>query len=101
MPSGLWPGRYRQNLSYRIVRFANSRQVLTGRPPFFEMAEAATTYSMLSGARPPRQSHHKIPDQAWYMIERCWHNVPSKRMLVGEVVNLLETELGRTSDSCP
>ena len=55
-------------------------------------------YSMLNGSRPPRPNHHEITDRVWYLIERCWHNVPSKRMLVGEVVNLLKTELERTSD---
>ena len=63
------------------------------------MTEVAATYSMLSGARPSRQNHHKIPDRVWYMIEQCWHNVPSERMSVEEVVNLLEIELRRTSAS--
>jgi hypothetical protein len=64
-----------------------------GRPPFFEMTEVAATYSMLSGARPPRPNHHEISDRVWYMIERCWHIVPSKRMSVEEVVDLLEAEM--------
>ena len=56
------------------------------------MTEIAATYSMLNGARPPRPNHHKISDRVWRMIELCWHNVPSNRMLVGEAVNLLEAE---------
>ena len=84
-----------------IFQCAHSRQVLTGRPPFFEMTENAATYRMLSGARPPRPNCHEISDRVWYMIERCWHNVPSKRMSAGEALNLLETELGRTPDSLP
>ena len=64
------------------------------------MAEVAATYSMLAGARPQRQNHHGISDRVWDMIEQCWHNVPSKRMSAREAVNLLETELGRTFDSC-
>jgi hypothetical protein len=83
-----------------IVRLAHSKQVLTGRPPFADMTEIAATYSMLSGARPPRPNHHEISDRVWYMIERCWDNVPLKRMSIGEVVSLLEAELRHTSDSC-
>lgn len=80
--------------------FTRSRQVLTGRPPFSEMTEIAATYSMLSGARPPRPDGCKISDRVWDMIERCWHDAPSRRLSVGEVVSLLGTELGRTSDFC-
>ena len=63
------------------------------------MTEFAATYSMLNGVRPPRQKNHEISDRLWYMIERCWHNVPSKRMSAGEAVQLLETEFGRTPNS--
>jgi serine/threonine protein kinase len=81
----------------QVISYAHSRQILTGRPPFFEMTEIAATYSMLNGARPPRPNHHsEISDRVWYMIERCWHDVPSRRMSAGEAANLLETELGRT-----
>jgi len=63
------------------------------------MTEIAATYSMLSGDRPLRPNHREISDRVWHLIERCWHNVPSERMSVGEVVTLLETELRRISDS--
>jgi hypothetical protein len=76
-----------------VLLFAHSRQVLTGRPPFFETTEIAATYSMLNGVRPPRPNLHKISDRVWYMVERCWHNVPSERMPAGEVVDLLQAEL--------
>jgi len=74
-------------------------QVLTGQLPFSEMTEIAVTYSMLSGDRPLRQNHQEISVPLWYMIERCWHSVPSKRMTAGETLNLLETELRSQSDS--
>ena len=64
------------------------------------MSEIAATYSMLNGARPPRQNHHEISDRVWDMIERCWHNVPSKRISAREAVDLLETEIGCTPDLC-
>ena len=63
------------------------------------MNEVAATYSMLTGVRPSRQTRHNIPDRVWYMMERCWNDVPSKRMSAEEVVNLLETELSLISTS--
>jgi len=79
-----------------FIPFAHSTQVFTGRLPFYEMTEMAATYSMLSGARPPRPDNHDIPDRVWDVIERCWDSVPSRRLSVGEAVRILETELGRT-----
>ena len=86
---------------YDVISFAHSTQVLTGRLPFSEMTEAAATYSMLSGARPPRPDDRDIPDRVWDMIERCWDAVPSNRLLAGEAVSILETELGCSPGSHP
>jgi hypothetical protein len=94
-PLGLWHGRYGWTPLYGIVQFTHSRQVLTGRPPFFEMTEIAATYTMLNGTRPSRPNHHEVSDRIWRMIERCWHTVPSRRVSAGEVVELLEAELRR------
>jgi len=96
MPSGLWPGRYGQLTLYGVALLAHWGQVLTGKPPFAEMTEIAATHSMLNGARPRRPNHHEVSDRVWQMIERCLHKVPSKRTAAGEVVNLLEIELGHT-----
>ena len=73
----------------------HSRQVLTGSPLFSEMTEIAATYSILSGIRPLRLNHHEIPDPLWRMMEGCWQSEPSKRMSVGETLNILEMELRR------
>ena len=81
------------------TRFAQSRQILTGHPPFFELAEIAANYMMLTGHRPSRLNHHEISDRLWDMVEWCWHVVPSQRMSVGEAVSRLEAELRYTSDS--
>ncbi|KAF9644623.1 kinase-like protein [Thelephora ganbajun] len=67
-------------------------EILTGRPPFHGMTEVAAAYLILKGDRPPRPDHHEISDRLWDIIERCWDSVPSKRMSVTEVVNLLEIE---------
>jgi len=58
-------------------------------------------HSMLNGARPPRPDNHEISDRLWHMIERCWHNVPSKRMSAREAADLLETELRHRPGSHP
>jgi len=84
---------------FGVILLAHSRYVLTGKPPFSEMTEIAATYAMLSGARPLRQTHHEISDRLWYMIERCWYNLPLKRVSAGEAVQLLEAELGHAPNS--
>ncbi|KAF9641926.1 hypothetical protein BDM02DRAFT_3000051 [Thelephora ganbajun] len=68
-------------------------EVLTGRPPFYEINEISATYLMLSGSRPPRPDHHKVSDPVWRMIQSCWNPVASRRMPIKEVVTLLEAEL--------
>ena len=81
------------------TRSAQSRQILTGHPPFFELTDVAATYAMFTGHRPPRPNHRDISDRLWEMVERCWHIVPSQRMSAGEAVIRLEAELRCTSDS--
>ena len=74
----------------RGVLFSGSKQTFTGKRPFIGMTEIAVARLILSGARPPRPGHHQISDRVWGIIERCWQSVPSKRMLAGEAVSLLE-----------
>lgn len=93
-PSELQPGRYEQTRLRGIFRSAHLRQVLTGRPPFSDtMTKIAAMHAMLNGDRPSRRNDHEISDRVWYMIQRCWHSVPSRRMSVREAVDLLEIEL--------
>ena len=66
-----------------------------GLPPFFGTTKVTTTYLMQSGERLPRPNQHEISDRVLCMIERCWHDVSSKRTSAGEAVNILETELRR------
>ena len=56
---------------------------------------------MLKGGRPLRRSHNEISDRVWHVIERCWDNEPSKRMLVWEAANFLEAETRGTGGSLP
>ena len=84
---------------YCVVLSAHWKQVFTGQQPFPNMTETAAAHAMLNGNRPSRQNKNEIPDREWHMIQQCWHKIPSKRMSAGEVVNLLETELGRTGSS--
>jgi len=68
-------------------------EVLTGRPTFPDVPEIAAACSMLSGTRPPRPDNHAVTDVLWYMIERCWHTIPSRRITASEVVDLLLEDL--------
>jgi hypothetical protein len=78
-----------------VLLFAHSRQILTGRPPFFKMTEVATMYAMLDGARSSRPDNHEFSDTVLRIIENCWHSVASRRMPIEEVVSLLEAERSR------
>lgn len=95
--SGLSLGRYASHHT-TVALGSDSKQIFMGRPPLFGLTETAV-HSMLSGARPPRPGHQDVSDQVWCMIERCWQSVTSKSVLAGEVVDLLEGELRRISDS--
>ena len=98
---GVMAWEVRKSSLHGAVVSAHSGQVLTGRPPFYEMTEMAATYSMLTGARPPPPDNHDISDRVLDMIERCWDRVPSRRLSVAEAVNILEIELGGIPNSYP
>lgn len=89
LPLGMWPGRYGLIPLYEVVLFAHPRQVFMGGPA----AGITSPRSVIRGPRPPRPVHREISDPIWRVIESCWHDVASMRMLVGEVVDLLEAEL--------
>ena len=78
-----------------VLLLAHSRQILTGRPPVFEMTGVATMYAMLDGAGSSRPGNHEFSDLVLQIIENCWHGVASRRMLIEEVVSLLEAERSR------
>jgi len=63
------------------------------------MTEITAKYMMSKGDRPSRPNHHGISDRVWYVIERCWNNVPAERMSIREATTLLETELLRRNPS--
>jgi len=84
---------------YGVVLFANLRQVFTGRPPPPGPAGTAPARSMTKRPKLSRPTHHEVSDLVWRIVESCWHSVASRRMVIGEVVVLLEAELGRISAS--
>ena len=94
-PLGLWPLRYEPIRLRGVFEFSDSRQILTGKPPFPEMTKVAAAYLVLNGNRPPRPSHREVSGVMWQMIQGCWNPVASRRMAVEEAVALLEEELGR------
>ena len=50
-------------------------------------------YSMLEGHRPSRPNHPELSDRLWGMIQGCWKGGPAQRMLISEVIAVLEVEL--------
>lgn len=50
---------------------------------------------MLNGSIPSLPDRHEVSDLVWGMIQSCWNPVESSRMLIEEVVTLLEAELSR------
>jgi len=48
---------------------------------------------MKKGNRPLHSDHPEISDSLWDTIEKCWHNVPSKRISAKDVLCSLLIEL--------
>ena len=45
---------------------------------------------VLEGDRPPRPD--AVSRRVWRMVKACWRGSPSRRMVVGQVVALLDVE---------
>ena len=76
-------------------RIVHSRQVFTGRLPFFRLPGTAATFLLVSSSRPSRTDCHEVSDVVWRVIEGCWDPVESRRMEIEKVVTLLGEELRR------
>ena len=80
---------------YYSVR--SQTQILAGESAFSKMTEVAAKHMMFSGLRPPRPDNHRVSNVVWKMVQSCWDPVGPRRMLIEEVVALLEAELGDTT----
>ena len=64
-----------------------------GHHVFPHLVDIAVILSMSDGVRPPRPHDPELSDRVWDMINRCWANIPSQRITMGEAVSVLEAEL--------
>ena len=51
---------------------------------------------MLKGQRLGRPDHPELSGRLWKLIQACWKSDPARRMSIGGVVAVLETELSKT-----
>jgi len=66
-------------------------KVFTGRRPFSELTTPVITSKIIDGGRParPQEAHELgLTDSVWEMTVRCWHQDPSQRPTMMEVVRL-------------
>lgn len=97
--SDSWLLRYEQTPLRGIIRFAHSRQVLTGEFPFPRRHRHVAMYTILKGEKPSlvdaQEGRPRIPDSLREVIARCLDEGPPKRISVGEVLKFLEAESRR------
>ncbi|KAG1803967.1 kinase-like domain-containing protein [Suillus subaureus] len=74
-------------------------QVLTGRPPYYYLSEAAVIQRIGSGVKPLRSRYPVFSDKYWYFIEECWSTVPQDRPLAERVVRAIGDEQDLLSHS--
>jgi serine/threonine protein kinase len=67
-------------------------QVLTGRPPYYYLGEAAVIQRIGSGAKPLRSRYPVFSDKYWHFIEECWSNTPQDRPLTEKLIRVIEDE---------
>ncbi|KAF9227106.1 kinase-like protein [Gyrodon lividus] len=69
-------------------------QVLSGKVPFFGFKTQQIYYKVSLGHRPPRETGwngQPIPEIYWRFIQRCWGNVPSKRLSSFQVLEFIHS----------
>jgi serine/threonine protein kinase len=74
-------------------------QVLTGRPPYYHLSEAAVIQRIGNGVKPLRSHYPAFSDKYWYFIEECWSAAPQDRPLAERVVRVIRDELDLLSHS--
>ncbi|KAG6375289.1 hypothetical protein JVT61DRAFT_3511 [Boletus reticuloceps] len=78
-----------------------SRQVLSGKQPWWEIGEDVAVLLRLSqGEIPGRPESRPIDDQHWELIERCLSQIPD-RPAANTIVSFLEQFLERFPHSQP
>lgn len=72
-------------------------EVSTGRPPFEECGDVEAPAFILRGGRPERPHDSEalgLTEEVWRLFERCWHQDPTQRITIGDVVVSLQDLLG-------
>ncbi|KAG8902231.1 hypothetical protein FRB99_004717 [Tulasnella sp. 403] len=71
--------------------------VLSGEPPFHDIASGRVAVAVSMGKMPERKSHPNLPanDPIWNLLEKCWSFSPSSRPSMQEIVNSLSSEIER------
>ncbi|KAI3610164.1 kinase-like protein [Moniliophthora roreri] len=54
-------------------------EIMTGKPPFAELTDAAVMFRVINRERPPKPTDGWCPDDIWALVERCWSQDPTKR----------------------
>ncbi|KAF9777644.1 kinase-like domain-containing protein [Thelephora terrestris] len=66
-------------------------EIFSGKDPFRGDLDATVVVRVLKGDRPPHPKNcNGLSRQVWNMVKVCWSDSPSRRMTVGEVLNLLD-----------
>ncbi|KAI3602889.1 hypothetical protein WG66_011164 [Moniliophthora roreri] len=64
-------------------------EIMTGKPPFPDLLDAAIILKVITGERPSRPSDVWCPDKVWDLVERCWSHNPSERPRAAEIERYL------------
>jgi hypothetical protein len=84
---------YRRSFKHSLNR--TNPQLFAGHVPFPNIPQAAATYLLASGERPPRPDHPELCDEIWDLIERCWGGDPSCRPPIDNVLAILQEQLSK------
>jgi len=74
-----------------MSRAIDDRKVFTGAAPFNNSPPTTVAVRILAGIRPDRPVD--FTDELWDLIQRCWHQKPSLRPEISEVVSHLKNAL--------
>jgi hypothetical protein len=71
-------------------------KIITGTPPFPDLADAQVMFAVLNGRRPERPGDVWCPDYVWDLVQKCWDKDPLKRPHAHVVHSFLRSPLTRS-----
>ena len=66
-----------------------SIQAFTHAVPFYTTSSVTAMLAIMNGKRPPRPTHPTFTEDLWTLMQRCWHQDPTSRPQISEVVQIL------------